>query len=337
MARATRTGVAVIIPTYNRRDLVVRAVRSVLRQSYSDLCCAVVDNGSTDGTADALTALGDPRVKVLSQATPMGGPAARNLGIAATEGTEWVAFLDSDDLWAPTKIERQLAALSLHPGSAWSATSCVNVGQSLQVLQALRLVEGPPGVDEVVMFSPEQIRTVLKEDNHIPSGNSTVMVSRALLDECGYFDPSLATCDDWDLWLRLAARSPMAYVDRPLAGYLIWEGQSSSNERAFTRDAMTVRARNFPEGGPPIRHYIARWDREAGRRHVAAGRRWRAARNYARAAWFGMAPGQLAYAVAAAAAPKATERRLAHIERGQRLPAGWQAEAEGWLGPYRAG
>ncbi len=93
--------VAVVIPTYNRRDLVVQAVQSVLGQSHRDLSCLVIDNGSTDGTAEALAAIKDPRLKVLSEGSPLGGPAARNVGIAAAKGAPWVAFLDSDDVWAP--------------------------------------------------------------------------------------------------------------------------------------------------------------------------------------------------------------------------------------------
>ena len=92
--------VAVVIPTYNRRDLVVQAVQSVLGQSHRDLSCLVIDNGSTDGTAEALAAIKDPRLKVLSEGSPLGGPAARNVGIAAAKGAPWVAFLDSDDVWA---------------------------------------------------------------------------------------------------------------------------------------------------------------------------------------------------------------------------------------------
>ena len=95
--------VAVIIPTLNRRDLVVQAVTSVTEQSYADLICIVVDNGSTDGTAEAVTGFGDPRVSLVAFDAPVGAAAARNAGIGAAEGAPWVSFLDSDDLWPPPR------------------------------------------------------------------------------------------------------------------------------------------------------------------------------------------------------------------------------------------
>ncbi len=324
---------AVVIPTFNRRDLVAQAVASVLSQTYRDLCCLVVDNGSTDGTRQALAAINDSRLKLVVEDRPLGGPGARNLGIAIAEGSQWVAFLDSDDVWAPTKLERQMAAIARYPEARWSATACVSVGDDLRVRHAVRLRDTPVG--DSFLVSSEDVRTMLLEDNRVPAGNSTVMAARAVLQEAGGFDAALATCDDWDLWLRIASLSPLAYVDAPLAAYRLWDGQSSSNERAFMRDAATVRARNFVDAGPMPKSFSARWEREAARRHVAAGRRLPAARSYVRAAWVGADPGQLAYAVAAVAVPGVAERRLRRLESAHRLPEGWEAQAEPWLAAYR--
>ncbi len=328
--------VTVVIPTFNRRDLVVQAVGSALGQTYRDLTCLVIDNGSTDGTPEALAAIADPRLKLLAHDRPLGGPGARNLGIAAAEGPTWVAFLDSDDVWAPTKIERQMAAIARHPEARWSATACVSVGEDMRVRHAVRFWDAPPGPDESFLVSSQEVRTRLMEDNRVPAGNSTVLADKAVLDEAGGFDAALATCDDWDLWLRIAALSPLAYIDAPLAAYRIWDGQSSANERAFMRDAATVRARNFAGAGPVPRQFFARWEREAARRHVAARRRLPAARSYVRAAWVGSAPGQLAYAAAAVAVPGVAERRLRRLEAAERLPRGWETEADPWLAPYRS-
>lgn len=328
--------VAVIIPTYNRRELVLQAVSSVLDQTFADLLCLVVDNGSTDGTVEALAGLGDERARVLVTEKPIGGPAARNLGMAAAEEAEWVAFLDSDDIWAPNKLEFQLKALHDHPAARWSTTACVDIGVDMRVRHALRLPEeGTAPAGESGLMGSDEVRSLLLTDNRVPAGNSTVMASRSLLADLGGFDPKLATCDDWDLWLRLASASPLAYVDLPLAAYRIWDGQSSSNERAFIRDAATVRARHFPGSGPLPRQYVARWQREAARRHVAGGRRWQAAGNYARAAWTGRNPGQLVYAAAAVGIPSVAEKRLRRVDAIGRMPTGWEAEVEPWLSKYR--
>jgi GT2 family glycosyltransferase len=330
-----RRTVVIVVPTYNRRELVVEAVRSVVAQTYADWECLVVDNGSTDGTPEALAALGDDRVQVITTDKPIGGPAARNLGIARAEGAQWVAFLDSDDLWAPDKLERQVAALAAHPEAQWSTTACVDVDGRLAVRHALRLADGPVLDPPVVVYPSGPTRGFLQSDNRVPAGNTTVMAARDVLQQTGGFDPGLATCDDWDLWLRLATRSPLVYVDRPLAAYRIWDGQSSANEHAFIRDAATVRARHFPGTGPLPRAYTARWQREAARRHVAGGRRQQAFVSYLRAAWTGRQPGQLVYAVTGALAPGVAEHRLRSLEKAGLLPEGWAAQVEPWLKPYR--
>ena len=329
--------VTVVIPTFNRRDLVVEAVKSVMAQTYGDLSCLVVDNGSTDGTSEALASLQEPRLDVLRDPRPMGGAAARNLGIDAARTAEWVAFLDSDDLWAPTKLERQLKALSLHPEARWSATACINIGPDWRVLQSVRFPAGAPRLGQVTLFGSKELSPMLLEENLVPAGNSTVLANRALLDEVGRFDPDLATCDDWDLWARLAIKSPFVYLDHPLTAYRIWQGQSSADERAFMRDAATIRARNFPESGPLSRSYLGRWEREAARRDVANGRRLPAAGHFVRAAWIDRSPGQLVYAIASATMPGVAEKRLSQIERERGLPAGWEADVEPWLAPHRTG
>jgi GT2 family glycosyltransferase len=327
--------VSVVIPTYNRRELVLQAVGSVLYQTYPDLVCTIVDNGSSDGTVGALRAIEDPRVRVIAEGRPIGGAAARNLGISASAGAAWVAFLDSDDLWAPDKLQQQLDALHDHPGTAWSTTACVDIGPDLMVRHALRLTEGAPRPAPATVIEPGQLLERLQEDNFVPAGNSTVLVSRELLEDVGGFDGALFTCDDWDLWIRVAKRSALTYVDLPLTGYRVWDGQSSNDASAFLRDAATVRARYFPGTGRLPRAYSARWARELARRQVAQRQRVSAARSYFRAAQEGRAPGQLAYGLAVLVAPELVERRLRRVEQSERLPDGWAAQAEPWLARWR--
>ena len=328
--------VLVVVPARNRRRLALQAVRSVLDQTYSDLRCLVVDDASADGTAQALGALGDPRLEVVVNEAPMGASAARNLGLGAVKDETWVAFLDSDDLWAPTKLEEQLAALAANPGAGWAATACVNVSVGLDVLYALRMHTGA-GAGGSHCFEVGQLRAMLAEENALPAGSTTVMASAALLAEVGGYDTGLTTCEDWDLWAKLARRAPLAYVDAPLAAYRIWSGQSSVDVAAFVRDAARVRARHYAELGPLPRSYAARWQMEAGWRYVTAGRRGRAAASYLRAAWLGRLPGQLAYAAASLADPAAVHRRLDHAQRRGLLPEGWETQARAWLALYRQG
>ena len=102
--------ISVVLPTYNRGPLIMRAVKSVLEQTYSDIELLIVDDGSTDCTRAVISAIQDPRVKYLYQETNRGACAVRNIGIRAAKG-EYIAFQDSDDVWHPDKLEKQLSYL----------------------------------------------------------------------------------------------------------------------------------------------------------------------------------------------------------------------------------
>lgn len=102
--------VSVVIPTYNRADIITRAVDSVLAQTVDDIEVLIIDDGSTDGTRALIEDIDDSRVRYLAHDTNRGVSAARNTGVEAGRG-EYVAFLDSDDEWLPRKLERQLSAL----------------------------------------------------------------------------------------------------------------------------------------------------------------------------------------------------------------------------------
>ena len=335
-ASARARTVLVVVPAHNRREMTLQAVRSVLAQRVGGLRCLVVDDASSDGTAEALRALQDERVEVLVNAVAAGGAAARNQGLSYGGDERWVAFLDCDDLWAPSKLGRQLAALDAFTGSGWSATACVDVGGDLSVLHALRMaVPGAPGADH--LLGVEQMRDMFFADNAVPAGNSTVVASRELLTEVGGYDTGLATCEDWDLWLKLSRLAPLAYVDAPLVAYRIWDGQMSMDQESFVRDAATVRSRHYPGREPPSVAYAARWQREAAWRNIRAGNPRSAAANYVRAALLGRQPGQLAYAAASLAAPGLVRRRLAGHQRREGLPEGWDGEAATWLAPYAGG
>ena len=333
---ATRGSVAVIIPAHNRRHTVTKAIGSVLGQTYRDLQCIVVDNGSNDDTGEALGTLGDPRLTVLSEPRPLGPSLARNVGVSVALGASWVTFLDSDDYWAPDKVEQQMKALAHFPAARWCATSGVSVDTGIDVRFATRLGWGQPSTGERYLVPQDELLKLLKDDNMIPAGGSNVLASRELYEAVGGFDAELSTNEDWDLWLKLAKASPLAYVDIPLVGYRIWEGQTSNSYQRFVDSAALVRSRHLPDAGPLPRDYGLRWDLESARRHVAASRRIPAARSYLRVAVAGRAPGQVAYAVAAATFPGLAERRLRRVESSRSLPEGWRERVEPWLACWRS-
>src|SRR5262249_54477519 len=112
----------VIVPTYNRERTVPAALASVLRQTFASLRVLVVDDGSSDGTAAVVEAARDPRIRLIRHESNRGAAAARNTGIRAAR-TRYVAFLDSDDLWAAEKLARQLAFLAADPSAVGCATA----------------------------------------------------------------------------------------------------------------------------------------------------------------------------------------------------------------------
>ncbi|HYL81892.1 MAG TPA: glycosyltransferase, partial [Candidatus Acidoferrum sp.] len=186
--------VSVIIPTYNSAGFVVEAVRSVLAQTHSPVEIIVVDDGSTDATAESLRPYAE-RIRYLYQQN-RGVAAARNAGIAVARG-DLLAFLDADDMWVPDKLERQLACLDRRPQVGVThadARHCyVDSGRQCARPPLARQFDGNCYTD---LFFGNRIVT------------SSVMVKRHCLEAVGGFDETIraASVEDYDLWLRLARR-----------------------------------------------------------------------------------------------------------------------------------
>lgn len=222
--------VTVVIPTHGRRARLPITLGTALGQRDVDHEVVVVDDGSSDGTAAYLSAHPDPRVRVVRHDSPRGLAEARNAGIAAARG-EWVAFLDDDDLWAPDKLASQLRGLAGSPGARWSAVGCIIVDDSLGILRAAH----PPTTGE--------LRGRFRASNVIPAGGSGVLASRALVEDVGAFDDRFTFVEDLDLWIRLADRSPIASVDRPLVAYVVHGGNLSLTGDGYEAELRAVEAK----------------------------------------------------------------------------------------------
>jgi glycosyltransferase involved in cell wall biosynthesis len=213
-----RPDVSVVIPTRNRRPLLQRSLASALGQRGVDVEVIVVDDGSSDGTADAVTGLGDDRVRVVRHDTSRGVSAARNAGIGAAQAP-WLAFLDDDDLWSPHKLGAQLEAIGTRSAQGgepqWSCTGCVLIDETDRLVGAA----GTAG-DAI------DARRLLVA-NAVPAGGSGVVVRADVVRTLGGFDEGLSLYEDWDLWTRLSLRGPAAAVDRPLVAYRVWRSVSS--------------------------------------------------------------------------------------------------------------
>jgi hypothetical protein len=202
---------SVIIPTHNYARYVIAAVESVLRQSRPAHEIIVVDDGSTDDTADALRPF---REEIRYVWQPNGGiSAARNAGIRLAHG-ELVAFLDADDVWCQWKLEYQIPIFEKNRDLGLLATRHVKVSEP----------SWPPTFARPISPVPATPVTLDKLIVKSRFGVSGVVLRKSCLDEVGWFDEGLASCEDRDYWLRTAASWPIAIVDAELWAYRIHGG-----------------------------------------------------------------------------------------------------------------
>lgn len=193
--------ITVIIPTYNRGQLLKKAIQSVLRQSYEDFELIVVDDGSTDNTYEIVRSCSGEKINYIYQEN-RGAAAARNTGIRAATG-EFLAFLDSDDCFAPDKLALQLEAMKdkrqflvSHTDEIWFRR-----GKLLNQKKRHARCQG------------DLFGRCLKL---CAVGMSTVMAKRGLFERFGLFDDVLPCCEDYDMWLRVSAQVPFLLVAEPL-------------------------------------------------------------------------------------------------------------------------
>lgn len=203
--------ISAVIPTFNRRARVLQAIDSVLAQTVSVDEIIVVDDGSTDGTAEAVRTQYGARVKVLRQEN-RGVAAARNHGVREARG-KWIAFLDSDDAWLPTKIERQLEALTVDGGE--SSVCFTDVAFS-----------GDPNLQtprfQQTGFAPATKYGTLDEPAAYVVGwrnpfvISSILVDSSLLSNSGGFDEALVIGEDMDVFFRLSFMTQFCFVAEQL-------------------------------------------------------------------------------------------------------------------------
>jgi len=193
--------VSVIIPTYNRLSMLKEAVDSVLTQDFEDFELIVVDDGSTDGTGEAIKRYGG-RVKLLQHSENRGVSAARNRGVLHAKG-KYIAFLDSDDLWVKGKLRIQVTFLDDNPHYPLCYTDEIWIRKGKRVNPMLKHTKYSGWIFEkclpLCIISP-----------------SSAVMRRTLFSKVGLFDEALLVCEDYDFWLRVSARFPIFFINRKL-------------------------------------------------------------------------------------------------------------------------
>jgi glycosyltransferase involved in cell wall biosynthesis len=193
--------VTVIIPTYNRCEMVSRAISSVLAQDMKDFHLIVVDDGSTDGTQAVLASFGD-HIRHVRHPYNQGVSAARNTGIRLAD-TPYIAFLDSDDFWMKEKLKEQVRFFRENP----SAVACQT--EEIWIRDGRRVNPKKRHAKQTGHIFEQSLRLCLVSP-------SAVMVKRNLFGEVGLFDETLPACEDFDLWLRIGCRYPIHLLTKPL-------------------------------------------------------------------------------------------------------------------------
>ena len=193
--------ISVVIPVYNGEKTIAETIESVLNQSFSNFEIVVINDGSQDSTLDVIASIQDPRLKIFSHPNA-GLSASRNRGISQSSG-EFIAFLDADDLWTPDKLEAQLTALQENPNAAvaYSWTDFIDETGQFLADGSHRTANGDVYAD-LLLF------------NVLQNGSNPLIRMQALIN-IGNFDESLPSAEDWDMYLRLAARYHFICVSFP--------------------------------------------------------------------------------------------------------------------------
>ncbi len=228
--------VSAVVPAFNAEATIRATLDSILAQTFAGLEVIVVDDGSTDATVDVVRQIEDPRVRLVEQ--PNGGAAAaRNLGIHHARG-DWVAFLDSDDLWLPHKLERQLEELEAS-GMDAAQSSVVFVDEDLTPLGVRRCAPSTDALMDFLSF------------RNMPAAMETLIVRRRLLEDLGGFSAELVILEDWDLMIRLARNGGVHNVMEPLALYRVHEGNRSRDLSIHIEPGLEVLERLFADPALP--------------------------------------------------------------------------------------
>lgn len=266
--------VSTIIPTYNCEQYIRETIESALSQTYKDMEFIVVDDGSTDRTEEIIKSF-SPKLKYIHYNENQGPSAARNRGIKEAQG-EYVAFLDHDDIWMPTKIEEQIKLFENNKDLALAYSNFCYVDH--------RNVEMGALFDTV---KPQRgfVFEKLILDNFVPT--TSVIAKKKILEEVGGFNERFMISHDFDLYLRIAERYQIDFIDSPLVKHRIYPDSASSKKRkimleetinitTFYKDRIrltnTALARELDKRIAKYIFYMALWMLEHANRKEALSR-----------------------------------------------------------------
>ncbi len=232
--------ISVIIPVYNGEKTIKNTIESVLKQTFTDFELIIINDGSQDSTLAVIDNIQDSRKKVFSYPNA-GVSESRNRGLEQSTG-EYIAFLDADDLWTPDKLEAQFKALQENPNAAVAYSWSDWIDESGQFLRA----------GGHITVNGKAYPNLLLRD-FVESG-SNPLIRRQALTEVGSFDPSVTPAEDWDMWLRLAARYEFIAVPSPQILYRISPNSASFNIWKMEAGSLRTIERAFAQAPASLQH-----------------------------------------------------------------------------------
>jgi glycosyltransferase involved in cell wall biosynthesis len=284
--------VSIVMRTYNRGYIIGEAIESALRQTYGDFEIIVVDDGSSDGTAEAVKRFGSEKIRYIRHEHNRGVSAAGNTGIEAATG-DVIAHLDSDDLWKPEMLGSLIDVLNCYPriGAAFcdvevargkSVSSIVSGMRAFPRLLALHAQSN----SDVFVFSSREMYVCLLEE--VPIKPTAILIRRNVVDALGGYNESWSSGEDWELYLRIAKHYEFGYLNRKLAimrvlddstlSKFLEEDKSSllqlvvSEKKALRGDREALQAAN---------RAISRHHKDLGWIYLHSGRRIKSVSTYA--------------------------------------------------------
>jgi len=203
--------ISVIIPTYNRMQYICETIDSVLEQTYKNIEIIVVDDGSIDNTKDVLSRYGS-KISYIYQ-NNAGPSAARNNGIKQSNG-ELLAFLDSDDIWLQQKLEKQLELIQQSPDIGLVSCGSYDIDSSGNII-------GEPFIQRNYKSRELLVKALILRN--VVGGGSFPLIRRECFDKLGLFSEDIIICEDRDMWIRIAKRYEIKFIEEPLIKYRIHE------------------------------------------------------------------------------------------------------------------
>ena len=226
--------VSIIIPTYNRTDLISRAISSVLNQTFKNFEVIIIDDGSTDNTENVVKSFNDSRIKYIKNKKNVGAAVTRNIGIKAAKG-KFIAFQDSDDEWLPEKLKRQVKVLAACQENNVIYTGFWRIKDKKKTYIPLSRVKQKEG----------SIHKELLKGNFIST--QTILAKKECFEKVGVFDENLPRFQDWELVLRLSKHYDFKFIDEPLVLCYFTPKSISTDSDAFLKAFKIIKEKYFKD------------------------------------------------------------------------------------------